>query len=222
MIKLQHITKIYNAGTKAAVNALNGIDLEIESGEMLAVIGRSGSGKSTLLNIIGCIDTPTDGSYFLDGKEISKLSSSEIAGILNKKIGFVLQDFGLMLDRTVYQNLSYPLIFNRSVKKSEFKERIMKALELAGLPLHGNPKCGELSGWQKQRVAIARAIVNEPSLLLADEPTGALDTKTAEEIMALFRALNKEGKTVIIVTHDPNIASQCNRVIEILDGKIVK
>lgn len=222
MIKLQNITKIYNAGTKAAVNALNGIDLEIESGEMLAVIGRSGSGKSTLLNIIGCIDTPTDGSYFLDGKEISKLSSSEIAGILNKKIGFVLQDFGLMLDRTVYQNLSYPLIFNRSVKKSEFRERIMKALELAGLPLHGNPKCGELSGGQKQRVAIARAIVNEPSLLLADEPTGALDTKTAEEIMELFRALNKEGKTVIIVTHDPNIASQCNRVIEILDGKIVK
>ena len=221
MIKLENITKIYNEGSKAAVNALNGIDLEVSDGEMLSIIGRSGSGKSTLLNIIGCIDTPTDGRYFLDGEEISKLRSSKVSRILNKKIGFVLQDFGLMLDRTVYQNLSYPLIFNSSVKQSEFKQRIMKALDLAGLPLHGNPKCGELSGGQKQRVAIARAIINEPSGILADEPTGALDSKTSEEIMKLFKSLNNEGRTVIIVTHDRNVANQCSKIIEISDGKII-
>lgn len=221
MIKLENITKIYNEGSKAAVNALNGIDLEVSDGEMLSIIGRSGSGKSTLLNIIGCIDTPTDGKYFLDGEEISKLRSSKVSRILNKKIGFVLQDFGLMLDRTVYQNLSYPLIFNSSVKQSEFKQRIMKALDLAGLPLHGNPKCGELSGGQKQRVAIARAIINEPSVILADEPTGALDSKTSEEIMKLFKSLNNEGRTVIIVTHDRNVANQCSKIIEISDGKII-
>ncbi len=221
MIKLENITKIYNEGSKAAVNALNGIDLEVSDGEMLSIIGRSGSGKSTLLNIIGCIDTPTDGRYFLDGEEISKLRSSKVSRILNKKIGFVLQDFGLMLDRTVYQNLSYPLIFNSSVKQSEFKQRIMKALDLAGLPLHGNPQCGELSGGQKQRVAIARAIINEPSVILADEPTGALDSKTSEEIMKLFKSLNNEGRTVIIVTHDRNVANQCSKIIEISDGKII-
>ncbi|WP_124100004.1 ABC transporter ATP-binding protein [Ruminococcus sp. Marseille-P6503] len=221
MIKLENITKIYNQGSRAAVNALNGIDLEVSDGELLSVIGRSGSGKSTLLNIIGCIDTPTEGRYFLDGEEISKLSSSKVSRILNRKIGFVLQDFGLMLDRTVYQNLSYPLIFNSSLKQSEFRQRIMKALELAGLPLHGNPKCGELSGGQKQRVAIARAIINEPSVILADEPTGALDSKTSEEIMKLFKTLNDEGRTVIIVTHDRNVAAQCNKIIEISDGRII-
>ena len=221
MIKLENITKIYNEGSKAAVNALNGIDLEVSDGEMLSIIGRSGTGKNTLLNIIGCSDSPTDGRYFLDGEEISKLRSSKVSRILNKKIGFVLQDFGLMLDRTVYQNLSYPLIFNSSVKQSEFKQRIMKALDLAGLPLHGNPKCGELSGGQKQRVAIARAIINEPSVILADEPTGTLDSKTSEEIMKLFKSLNNEGRTVIIVTHDRNVANQCSKIIEISDGKII-
>ena len=221
MIKLENIVKIYNEGKANEVKALRGIDLTINDGEMAAIIGESGSGKSTLLNILGCIDIPTGGAYYYDDINTSTLSGKARAEFLNRKIGFVLQDFGLMLDRSVYHNISSPLVFNPHIKSSQIKEKIKSALLSVGLPRYINSVCGELSGGQKQRVAIARAIVNEPSLILADEPTGALDTKTSAEIIELFKSLNQQGKTVIIVTHDPNVAQRCHRIIEISDGKIV-
>ncbi len=221
MIELKSITKSYYKGTSAQIVALRNISLKIDDGEMLAIIGASGSGKTTLLNILGCLDLPDSGEYLLDGDLVNKLSKNRLCQIRNERIGFVLQDFGLMLDRSIYKNLSYPMIFNSSIKSNEIKERSKRALEAVGLSSRVNSRCVELSGGQKQRVAIARAIVNKPSMILADEPTGALDTKTSAEIMELFKTLNKQGSTVIIVTHDPKVAEQCDRVIEISDGEIV-
>lgn len=221
MIEFKNISKTYYANTSAEIKALNGVNLKINDGEFVAIIGASGSGKSTLLNIIGCLDTADKGEYLLDNKSISEFSHNKLAEIRNRHIGFVLQEFGLMLDRTVYQNLSYPLVFNSKVKSSKFKELSEKALELVGISKRINSKCNELSGGQKQRVAIARALINNPKILLADEPTGALDTKTSDEIMKLFEDLNEKGITILIVTHDQNIAKRCNRVIEISDGMIV-
>ena len=221
MIELKSVTKSYYKGTSAQINALRNVNLKINKGEMVAVIGASGSGKSTLLNIIGCLDVPDEGECYLNGKQVNNLSQGKLSEIRNKQIGFVLQDFGLMLDRTVYRNLSYPLIFNSNIKSKQFKELSKKALESVGLSSRVNSKCIELSGGQKQRVAIARAIINDPDIILADEPTGALDTKTSEEIMELFKYLNQQGKTVVIVTHDSKIAEQCDRIIKISDGSII-
>ena len=221
MIELKNITKTYYKGTSAQINALDGVDLTVNDGELLGIIGASGSGKSTLLNIIGCLDTPDSGTYLLNGEDVRAFSQKRLAAVRNRETGFVLQDFGLMLDRTIYRNISYPLIFNSKIKSSEIKALTAKALEAVGLSARVNSKCSELSGGQKQRVAIARAIVNSPSVILADEPTGALDTKTSAEIMDLFKALNEQRRTVIIVTHDSKVAEQCERVIEISDGKIV-
>lgn len=221
MIELKCVTKSYYKGTSAQINALRNVNLKINKGEMVAVIGASGSGKSTLLNIIGCLDVPDEGECYLNGKQVNNLPQGKLSEIRNKQIGFVLQDFGLMLDRTVYRNLSYPLIFNSNIKSKQFKELSKKALESVGLSSRVNSKCIELSGGQKQRVAIARAIINNPDIILADEPTGALDTKTSEEIMELFKYLNQQGKTVVIVTHDSKIAEQCDRIIKISDGSII-
>ncbi len=221
MIELKCVTKSYYKGTSAQINALRNVNLKINKGEMVAVIGASGSGKSTLLNIIGCLDVPDEGECYLNGKQVNNLSQGKLSEIRNKQIGFVLQDFGLMLDRTVYRNLSYPLIFNSNIKSKQFKELSKKALESVGLSSRVNSKCIELSGGQKQRVAIARAIINDPDIILADEPTGALDTKTSKEIMELFKYLNQQGKTVVIVTHDSKIAEQCDRIIKISDGSII-
>lgn len=221
MIELKCVTKSYYKGTSAQINALRNVNLKINKGEMVAVIGASGSGKSTLLNIIGCLDVPDEGECYLNGKQVNNLPQGKLSEIRNKQIGFVLQDFGLMLDRTVYRNLSYPLIFNSNIKSKQFKELSKKALESVGLSSRVNSKCIELSGGQKQRVAIARAIINDPDIILADEPTGALDTKTSEEIMELFKYLNQQGKTVVIVTHDFKIAEQCDRIIKISDGSII-
>lgn len=221
MIELKCVTKIYYKGTSAEINALRNVNLKINKGEMVAVIGASGSGKSTLLNIMGCLDVPDEGECYLNGKQVNNLSQGKLSEIRNKQIGFVLQDFGLMLDRTVYRNLSYPLIFNSNIKSKQFKELSKKALESVGLSSRVNSKCIELSGGQKQRVAIARAIINDPDIILADEPTGALDTKTSEEIIELFKDLNQQGKTVVIVTHDSKIAEQCDRIIKISDGSII-
>ena len=221
MIELTNITKKYYKGTEAEISALDNISLNIDDGELTAVTGESGSGKSTLLNIIGCLDTADSGEYRLNDKRISGISRNDLAEIRSKQIGFVLQEFGLMLDRSVYHNLTYPLIFNSSVKKRDYNDKIKEVLEMVGLSDRINSKCNELSGGQKQRIAIARALINNPDIILADEPTGALDTKTSAEIMELFKSLNKNGKTIVIVTHDPKVAEKCGRVIEISDGKII-
>lgn len=220
MIRLNNILKIYNPKKSNEFEALHGISAEIKDGEMVAIIGESGAGKSTLLHILACIDNYQDGEYYIDNKLIKKLSEREYAKIRNEKIGMVMQDFALVEEFTALQNVMIPLNF--SVKKSkDKKEKAMSALKSVGIGELAKKPCNKLSGGQKQRVAIARAIVNEPSVILADEPTGALDSKTSEEIINLFKKLNSEGKTVIIVTHDSKIAEQCGRIIEISDGKII-
>ena len=221
MIELRSITKKFYKGTPAEITALDNVSLTVQDGEMLAIIGTSGSGKSTLLNIIGCLDVPDSGEYLLDGERITELKQNRLAELRSQKLGFVLQEFGLMLDRSIFHNLTYPLIFNGKVSTRDYKEKIGKALEAVGLSSRVNSKCSQLSGGQKQRVAIARALINEPSVLLADEPTGALDSRTSAEIMELFRSLNEQGRTVVIVTHDSKVAEQCGRIVEISDGKIV-
>lgn len=222
MINLSNINKIYNEGKSNAFQALYGLSLEIKDGEMLSIIGKSGSGKTTLLNIIGCIDKFTSGSYMLDDMPVSECSDKDLAEIRNKKIGIVMQDFALIDTYTVKENLIVPTFFD---KKSESKQvinsRIDELLKKMGISDLKNKMVRELSGGQKQRTAIARALMNDPSVILADEPTGALDSKTAADIMDLFKKLNSDGKTVIIVTHDKEIAAQCGRIIEISDGRIV-
>ncbi|MGN0633599.1 MAG: ABC transporter ATP-binding protein [Oscillospiraceae bacterium] len=221
MIKLNNITKIYNPKKSNEFEALHGVSCEIADGELVAIIGKSGAGKSTLLHILACIDDYQEGEYTLDGKLVKKLSESEYARIRNEKIGMVMQDFALVEDFTAFENVMIPLDFSKK-KQGNKKEKALAALSSVGMEEFAKKPCNKLSGGQKQRVAIARAIVNEPSVILADEPTGALDTKTSAEIMELFKSLNAQGRTVIIVTHDMNIAKLCGRVIEISDGKIAK
>lgn len=220
MIKLNNIHKFYNAGKVNEFEALKGVSLEIEDGEMAAIIGKSGAGKTTLLHILACIDSYESGEYYLDEKLVKKLSEKQSAEIRNEKIGIVMQDFALVDDFTAIENVLLPLDFSKQ-KKPNSREKAMNALKSVGMEQFAKKPVNKLSGGQKQRVAIARAIVNEPSIILADEPTGALDSKTAAEIMSVFKKLNDEGKTVIIVTHDLGIANQCKRIIEISDGKIV-
>ena len=220
MITLSNIHKIYNTKKANEFKALRGVSLTIEDGEMVAIIGKSGAGKSTLLHILACIDSYESGEYKIDDVLIQKLSERQYARIRNEKIGLVMQDFALVDDFSAIENVMLPLDF-ASKKKPNRKALAMKALASVGMDSMAKKPVNKLSGGQKQRVAIARAIVNEPSVILADEPTGALDTKTAAEIMGVFKQLNEQGKTVIIVTHDMGVAQQCDRIIEISDGLIV-
>ncbi|MCR5304883.1 MAG: ABC transporter ATP-binding protein [Oscillospiraceae bacterium] len=217
MIILNQIKKIYNQGKANEFEALHGASLEIADGEMVAVIGKSGAGKSTLLHILACIDSYEGGEYRIDDKLVKGLSEKKLAQIRNEKIGMVMQDFALVEDFSAIENVLLPLDFAKQ-KKANRRELAMAALKSVGMDSMAKKTVSQLSGGQKQRVAIARAIVNEPSVVLADEPTGALDSKTAQEIMDVFKELHSRGKTIVIVTHDMGIAEQCERIIEIADG----
>ena len=221
MIKLENIKKIYNKGNANEFEALKGVSLTIKDGELVAIIGKSGAGKSTLLHILACIDSYEDGKYVIDDVLVKNLSEKKLAEIRNSRIGIVMQDFALVDDFSCIENVLLPLDF-AAKKKSDRKELALAALKSVGMDSMAKKPVNKLSGGQKQRVAIARAIVNKPAVILADEPTGALDSKTAAEIMELFHELNKKGHTVIIVTHDLEIAKQCDRIIEISDGKIIQ
>jgi putative ABC transport system ATP-binding protein len=218
VIKLSTITKMYQMGTEE-VHALRGVNLEIARNEYVAIMGPSGSGKSTLMNIIGCLDTPTAGLYELNGVNVSDMNDNELAKIRNKEIGFVFQTFNLLARSDVLHNVELPLIYG-GIGSTERKKMAKDALQRVGLGDRMTHKPNELSGGQRQRVAVARALVTRPSILLADEPTGNLDSKTGEEIMGLFEDLHREGNTIILVTHEADIAAHAHRVVRIHDGKI--
>ncbi|MBU2607771.1 MAG: ABC transporter ATP-binding protein [Chloroflexi bacterium] len=217
MIELENITKVYRMG-KVDVFALNGISISINKGDMVAIVGASGSGKSTMLHVIGCLDKPTSGEYILDGQDISRLNDNKLADIRNKKLGFVFQEFNLLTRITAVANVELPLIYGNSRQKHQ---RAIAALERVGLGPRANHKPTELSGGEQQRVAIARALVNNPPVILADEPTGNLDSASSNDIIALFRELHQEGITIILITHEMDIAEQTQRIIRLLDGKII-
>jgi len=217
MIELENITKVYRMG-KVNVYALNGVSFSIKEGEMVAIVGASGSGKSTLLNIIGCLDKPTSGRYVFDGADVSRLNDNNLAKMRNKKFGFVFQEFNLLSRASALANVELPLIYSGGRHR---RQRAMEALERVGLAHRARHKPTELSGGEQQRVALARALVNNPALLLADEPTGNLDSASTAEIISIFRQLNQDGITVVIVTHDRDIASQAQRIIALRDGEIV-
>jgi len=218
VIKTEALTKVYEMGAEQ-VHALRGVDAEIRKGEYVAIMGPSGSGKSTLMNLIGCLDSPTSGKYWLAGRLVSDLDDDELAYIRNKEIGFVFQTFNLLPRATALHNVELPLIYNGTPAEDRI-EKAKKALERVDLTDRMSHKPNELSGGQRQRVAIARALVNNPSIVLADEPTGNLDSKTGEEIMALFENLHGQGNTIILVTHENDIARHAHRIIHIRDGKI--
>ena len=215
------VTKVYTMG-KTKVHALRGIDLTVERGEMMAIIGASGSGKSTLMNIIGCLDYPTDGTYYLDGVHVERMTKNQLADIRNQKIGFVFQGFNLLARTTALENVELPLLYDRTGKKMNVKEMAQEALERVGLGDRMDHEPSELSGGQQQRVAIARALVSNPAILLADEPTGNLDSRTSVEVMALFQELNAQGITILLVTHERDIAGCARRIIELRDGRIIR
>ncbi|RJS56043.1 macrolide ABC transporter ATP-binding protein [Bacillus subtilis] len=219
MLTLNNISKSYKLG-KEEVPILKHINLTVQSGEFLAIMGPSGSGKSTLMNIIGCLDRPTSGTYTLDQINILKGKDGALAEIRNESIGFVFQTFHLLPRLTALQNVELPMIYNK-VKKKERRQRAYEALEKVGLKDRVSYKPPKLSGGQKQRVAIARALVNQPRFILADEPTGALDTKSSEQILSLFSELHQEGKTIIIITHDPDVAKKADRTVFIRDGELL-
>ena len=220
IINLKNINKKFGVKDTEVI-ALRGVDLEINEGEIIAIVGASGSGKSTLLNIIGTLDKQTTGEYLLENKNLKELNKCDLAKLRNKKFGFVVQHFALINDYTVYENIEIPLEYGK-IKGSDRRKKINVVLNKLDIKDKINKKPSQLSGGQCQRVAIARAIVNDPQIILADEPTGALDKKTGEQVMQIFKELNREGKTVIIVTHDVSIAEQCNRIIRIEDGMIIK
>jgi putative ABC transport system ATP-binding protein len=219
IIELIDVHKVYDMGAEK-VHALNGLDLAIGKGEYVAIMGPSGSGKSTLMNLVGCLDTPTTGSYILNGTAVEKLNDQELAAIRNKEIGFVFQTFNLLARTDALQNVELPLIY-AGIPKRERRERAEKALARVGLTDRAHHLPNELSGGQRQRVAIARALVNQPSILLADEPTGNLDTATSIDIMQLFDELHRQGNTVILVTHEHDIAAHAERKVVLRDGKVV-
>lgn len=218
IIRISGLKKIYKMGNQQ-VNALNGADLVIRENEYVAIMGPSGSGKSTMMNILGCLDTPTEGSYILNDTDVSKMEDSQLAEVRNKEIGFVFQSFNLLPRYTALENTALPLIY-AGFSKEEREEKARKALETVGLGERTTHRPSELSGGQRQRVAIARALINNPSIILADEPTGNLDTKTSVDIMNLFEQIHNNGNTVIVVTHEEDIARYAKRIIRLRDGKI--
>ena len=219
LIELKDIMKTYVMGDNV-VHALNHVDVTIDYGEFTSIMGASGSGKSTMMNILGCLDRPTSGEYFLDGKEIAGYNDDELAHTRNAKIGFVFQNFNLLPKLTAQANVALPLIY-AGVSEAERMERAKKALEAVGLGDRLDHKPMEMSGGQRQRVAIARALINDPPIIMADEPTGNLDTKSSYEIMDIFKKMNEQGKTVIMVTHEPDIAAYTKRILVMRDGKLV-
>jgi putative ABC transport system ATP-binding protein len=216
VIRIENLTRFYTIGEET-VRALNGINLTIQKNEYVALMGPSGSGKSTLMNIIGCLDTPSSGEYFLNGPNVAQLSDSELAAIRNKEIGFVFQTFNLLPRLTALQNVALPLVY-AGIPEAERLKKAKDVLEQVGLGNRMTHKPNELSGGQRQRVAVARALVNHPSIILADEPTGNLDTKTSEEIMQLFDIIHKAGNTIVLVTHEEDIALRAKRVVRMRDG----
>lgn len=220
LIRMENIYKVYNPGENE-VRALDGVDLDIQEGEFVAIIGHSGSGKSTLMNMIGCLDEPTTGTYYLHGKNVLGMSDNELSEVRNEEIGFIFQGFNLIANLDAIGNVELPLIY-RGLERKERKELSKHALHLVGLSSRLDHKPSEMSGGQQQRVAVARAIAAEPPVILADEPTGNLDSNSTKEIMNILKRLHAAGKTVIIITHDSDIAEQAHRVIAIKDGKIIK
>jgi putative ABC transport system ATP-binding protein len=216
MIEAENLVKTYTLGG-STVRALDGVSLKINDGDLLAITGASGSGKSTLMNILGCLDRPDSGNYRLGGDDVSKLSGDRLAEIRNKHIGFVFQSFNLLPRMSALENVELPLLY---AGKSEARKRAQQALETVGLGGRVHHEPNQLSGGQRQRVAVARAIVSDPSMILADEPTGNLDSRTGEEVLQMFQELNKQGRTIVIVTHDPTVASHCTREIAMQDGRI--
>jgi putative ABC transport system ATP-binding protein len=220
LIDIRDVTKTYEMGAETIVHALDGVSLSIEAGDYVAIMGPSGSGKSTLMNLIGCLDTPSTGSYVLKGREISAMNDDELAQIRNKEIGFIFQTFNLLPRADAVQNVELPLVYS-GLPRRERKIRAEKSLDAVGLGTRKHHRPNEMSGGQRQRVAIARALVNDPSILLADEPTGNLDSKTGEEILALMDDLHRGGNTIILVTHEDDLAQHAARVVRLRDGKIV-
>jgi putative ABC transport system ATP-binding protein len=218
VILAENLTKVYELG-KTQVRALSGVSFDVQKKEFVAIMGPSGSGKSTLMNLIGCLDTPSEGSYYLNGRLVSAMTENELAYIRNREIGFVFQVFNLLPRATAFRNVELPLIY-RGTKKKDRQERVRRALELVDMKERMSHRPPELSGGERQRLAIARALVNEPSLILADEPTGNLDSKTGQEILNLFHRLHDQGNTIIMVTHDSNVAQQTERILFLKDGKL--
>lgn len=219
LITLKGITKVYHVGVEI-VRALDGIDLSIDEGEMVAIMGSSGSGKSTLMNVVGCLDRPTDGEYRLDGRRTDQMNASELARIRNERIGFVFQSFELLPRATAVVNVELPTLYAHGYRRKERRKRALAALDRVGLSDRVDHRPNQLSGGQKQRVAIARALLNDPAILLADEPTGNLDSKTSADILDVFQRLHAEKQTVLIVTHEDEVASHCSRVVRLHDGRI--
>ncbi|QJD87983.1 ABC transporter ATP-binding protein [Cohnella herbarum] len=218
MIRIKGLSKQYRMGGET-LNALDNVSLTVNQGDFIAIIGPSGSGKSTLMNVIGCLDTPSSGEYWLDGEEVSRLRENKLAEIRNRKIGFIFQGFNLLSRLTAIENVELPLIY-RGVSAKERKEQAIEALRKVGLEERIHHRPVELSGGQQQRVAIARALAGNPPILLADEPTGALDTRTGKEVMGFIKDLNSLGHTIVLITHDPDISRQAKRVVKIMDGML--
>ena len=221
LIDIQNLYKIYNEGKESEVRALDGVSLQIDRGEFVAIVGQSGSGKSTLMNVLGCLDIPTYGEYYLDGTDVTSLSDKELARIRNREIGFIFQGYNLIQELDALENVTLPLIY-RGVSVFDREDMAMEALARVGMEDRAHHRPSEMSGGQQQRVAIARAIATRPPIIMADEPTGALDSHTGLEVLGFLQQLNKEGTTVILITHDNGIAATARRVVRLADGKIVE
>ena len=220
LVELRDVYKIYGEGLESEVRALDGVSLSIRKGEFVAVVGQSGSGKSTMMNVLGCLDIPTRGTYLLDGTDVRELTDKELSHIRNKQIGFIFQGYNLIPALTAYENVELPLIY-QGVSIFQREERVMEALKKVGMDSRWKHKPAEMSGGQQQRVAIARAIATHPPIIMADEPTGALDSKTGRHVLEILHTLNQEGSTIILITHDNGIAATAHRVVRISDGRIV-